>query len=58
MHVIFNAFLMALELAAIGAVAWVGFLHGPTLFFAGGTALMALGLGAALEIARLRRTPV
>ena len=52
MHILFNGLLMALELAAICAVAWVGFTA--PLLFAGGTALLALGLGVALEIARLK----
>jgi hypothetical protein len=51
MHILFNGLIMALELAAICAVAWVGFTA--PLFFAAGTALLALGLGIALEIARL-----
>ena len=52
MHILFNGLMMALELAAICAVAWVGFTA--PLLFAGGTALLALGVGAALEIARLK----
>ena len=52
MHILFNGLVMALELAAICAVAWVGFTA--PLLFAGGTALLALGLGVALEIARLK----
>src|SRR4051794_7327959 len=52
MHIIFNGLMMALELAAIFAVAWIGFTA--PLIFAAATALLALGLGAALEIARLR----
>ncbi|HET6388141.1 hypothetical protein [Hyphomicrobium sp.] len=52
MHILFNGLMMALELAAIVAVAWIGFTA--PLVFAAGTALLALGLGAALEIARLR----
>ena len=52
MRIIFNAILMALELAAIVAVAWAG-LHAP-LLFAAGTAALALGLGINLEIARLK----
>ena len=51
MRIIFNAILMALEVAAIVAVAWAG-LHAP-LLFAAGTAALALGLGVSLEIARL-----
>ena len=52
MHILFNGLIMALELAAICTVAWVGFTA--PLLFAGGTALLALGVGAALEIARLK----
>jgi hypothetical protein len=52
MYILFNAFLMALELAAIYAVAWLGYTA--PLLFAAVTALAALGLGVALEIARLR----
>jgi len=52
MHILFNGLLMALELAAIFAVAWAGFTA--PLLFAAGTALLALAVGAALEIARLR----
>ena len=51
MHIIFNGLMMALELAAILAVAWTGYTA--PLVFAAGTALLALGVGAALEIARL-----
>jgi hypothetical protein len=51
-RIIFNAVIMAIELAAICAVAWLG-LTSP-LIFAAVTALAALGLGVALEIARLR----
>lgn len=51
MRIIFNAILMALEVAAIAAVAWLG-LHSPILF-AAVTAVLALGLGISLEIARL-----
>ena len=39
MHILFNGLMMALELAAICAVAWVGFTA--PLLFAGGTALLA-----------------
>ena len=52
MHILFNGLVMAVELAAICAVAWVGFTA--PLLFAAGTALLALGLGVALEIARLK----
>ncbi|RUO98842.1 hypothetical protein [Hyphomicrobium sp.] len=52
MHILFNGLLMGLELAAIFAVAWAGFTA--PLLFAAGTALLALGVGAALEIARLK----
>ena len=47
----FNAPTMLLELAAIAAVAWVGFYP---LVFAGLTAVIALTLGARLEFARLQ----
>jgi hypothetical protein len=52
MRIIFNAIIMALELAAIVAVAWLG-LNFP-LIFASLTAASALALGVALEIARLK----
>jgi uncharacterized membrane protein len=52
MRIIFNAILMALELAAIAGVAWLG-LQSP-LLFAGVTAALALAVGAGLEIARLK----
>jgi hypothetical protein len=52
MHILFNGLLMVLELATIVAVAWAGFTA--PLMFAAGTALLALGVGAALEIARLK----
>lgn len=52
MRIIYNALLMALELAAIAAVAWAG-LQSP-LGFAAATAALALGFGVALEIARLK----
>jgi hypothetical protein len=52
MYILFNGLMMALELAAICGVAWVGFTA--PLVFAGGTALLALGVGVALEIARLK----
>lgn len=52
MRIIFNAILMALELAAIAGVAWLGFTH--PLIFSGVTAAAALILGAALEYARIQ----
>ena len=52
MHIIFNAIAMLAELAAIAGVAWFGFSY--PLLFAGVTALTALTLGIALEIARLK----
>ena len=52
MRIILNAIIMAAELAAIAGVAWLG-LNFP-LTFALATALIALGLGASLEIARLK----
>lgn len=52
MRIIFNAIVMALELAAIAGVAWLG-LHYP-LAFAALTAATALALGIGLEIARLK----
>ena len=52
MRIIFNAILMALELAAIAGVAWLG-LQSP-LIFAALTAALALALGIGLEIARLK----
>ena len=52
MRIIFNAIFMALELAAIAGVAWLG-LHSP-LLFAAVTASLALALGIGLEIARLK----
>lgn len=52
MYILVNAALMALELAAIAAVAWLGFHH--PLIFAGLTAAIALILGARLEFARLQ----
>jgi hypothetical protein len=52
MHILFNGLVMALELVAIAAVAWAGFTA--PLIFAAGTALLALAVGAALEIARLK----
>ncbi len=52
MRIILNAIIMALEVAAIGAVAWLG-LH-EQLLFAGLTFAVALGLGISLEVARLK----
>lgn len=52
MRIILNAIIMALEVAAIGAVAWLG-LHEP-LLFAVLTFAVALGLGISLEVARLK----
>ncbi len=52
MHILFNGLMMVLELAAVCAVAWAGFTA--PLIFAAGTALLALAVGAALEIARLK----
>jgi hypothetical protein len=52
MHILVNGLIMALELAAIIAIAWAGFTE--PLLFAGGTALLALALGITLEIARLK----
>lgn len=52
MYILVNAALMALEVAAIAAVAWLGFHH--PLMFAGLTAAIALILGARLEFARLQ----
>ncbi|MFN0219135.1 MAG: hypothetical protein ACKVP4_10005 [Hyphomicrobium sp.] len=52
MRILFNAFIMIAELAAIVAVAWLG-LTSP-LMFAAVTMLLALGLGVSLEIARLK----
>nr|WP_210270011.1 hypothetical protein [Hyphomicrobium methylovorum] len=43
--------MMVLELAAIAGIAWIGFTE--PLLFAGGTALIALAVGASLEVARL-----
>ena len=51
MHIITNALIMALELAAIAGVAWLG-LNFP-LAFAAVTTLTALALGISLEYARL-----
>lgn len=52
MYILWNGLIMALELAAIAAVAWCGY-HFP-LFFAAGTALIALVMGARLEYARIQ----
>lgn len=52
MYIIVNAILMLAELAAIAAVAWLGFNF--PLLFAGLTALIALALGVRLEYARLQ----
>lgn len=52
MHIIVNGIVMLLELAAIAAVAWLGY-HAP-LVFAALTFAVALGLGISLEIARLK----
>ena len=52
MNIIFNGLSMALELAAIVGIAWTGYTA--PVVFAAGTAVLALGLGAALEIARLK----
>ena len=46
-----NALIMAAEVAAVAAVAWLGYEH--PLIFSGATALLAFGLGLALEAARL-----
>lgn len=52
MFIIYNAITMAIELAAIAGVAWLGFAS--PLVFAASTFLLALGFGIALEIARLK----
>jgi len=52
MYILFNGLMMALELAAIYAVAWLGYTA--PLVFAAATAALALIVGAALEIARLK----
>ena len=49
---LFNAIIMAAEIAAVIAAAWLGFAH--PLIFAGVTAVLALALGLALEVGRLR----
>ena len=52
MYILWNGVVMLLELAAIAGVAWVGF-HFP-LYFALGTAAIALLMGARLEYARIQ----
>ena len=52
MYILINAATMAIELAAIAAVAWLG-LHYP-LVFAGVTAAIAITIGVRLEFARLQ----
>ncbi|HMN37826.1 MAG TPA: hypothetical protein PKD49_09000 [Hyphomicrobium sp.] len=52
MYILFNAIAMALELAAIIAVAWAGFTY--PLAFAAATAAIAFLLGMRLEYARLQ----
>jgi hypothetical protein len=52
MTILINALIMALELAGIAAATWLGY-HHPVLF-ACLTAMLALCLGVALEIARLK----
>lgn len=52
MFIIYNAINMAIELAAIVGIAWLGF-SSPVLF-ASLTFVLALGFGIALEIARLK----
>lgn len=51
-RVFVNAFIMALEVAAILALAWVGFNY--PYVFAGVTAVIAFALGAVLEQARFK----
>jgi hypothetical protein len=51
-RILVNALIMAAEIATVAAVAWLG-LHFP-LWFAAGTAVIALALGLLLEHARLR----
>ncbi len=51
MYIITNALIMALELAAIAGVAWLGFNF--PLAFAAATTLTAFALGISLEYARL-----
>lgn len=48
---LFNALIMAAEVAAVAAVAWLGFAH--PLIFSAVTAGLAFALGLALEAARL-----
>jgi hypothetical protein len=52
MRIIFNAILMVLEVAGIAGIAWLGYTY--PLVFAAVTAVLALGLGVSLEIARLK----
>lgn len=52
MRIIINAIIMLGELAAIAGAAWLGYTH--PLIFAAATTLIALALGVALEIARLK----
>lgn len=52
MRILQNAFLLLLEVAAIAAVAWLG--YAMPLAFAALTFVLALGLGASLEFARLQ----
>lgn len=52
MYIIWNGIVMLAELAAIAAVAWSGFQY--PIYFALGTALIALVMGARLEYARIQ----
>lgn len=52
MRIILNGLLMMAEVAAIAAVAWVGYTD--PMSFALLTFVLALGIGVALEVARLR----
>jgi hypothetical protein len=52
MHILVNGLMMVLELAAIAGIAWIGFTA--PLIFAAATALIALTVGATLEVARLK----
>jgi hypothetical protein len=52
MYILFNGLMMALELAAIAAIAWLGFSY--PLLFGAVTAIAALVLGTRLEYARLQ----
>lgn len=52
MYILINGLVMALELAAIAAVAWAGFTY--PLYFALGTAAIVLVMGARLEYARIQ----